>query len=56
MATINKSSALHNYSVQENLSASFKVEYITTAVDSGNYVGEFATSANGVPRGVIVGA
>ena len=56
MANINKSNQLHNYSVQENLSASFAVEYVTTAVDSGNYVGAFSTSANGVPRGVIVGA
>ena len=59
MANINKSNQLHNYSVQENLSASFTVEYITTASDGAgtpSYVGEFSTSANGVPRGVIVGA
>ena len=57
MANINKSNQLHNFSVQENLSASFMVEYITTAdPTTGNYVGEFATGANGIPRGVIVAA
>jgi hypothetical protein len=52
MANINKSNKLHNYSVQENLSASFAVEYVTSADATPS--GTFATGANGVPRGVIV--
>ena len=54
MANINKSPKLHNYSVQENLSASFTVEYITSADATPS--GTFATGANGVPRGVVVAA
>jgi len=54
MANINKSNQLHNYSVQENLSASFTVEYITSADATPS--GTFATGANGVPRGVVVAA
>ena len=54
MANINKSPKLHNFSVQENLSASFAVEYVTSADATPS--GTFATGANGVPRGVIVGA
>ena len=54
MANINKSPKLHNYSVQENLSASFTVEYVTSADATPS--GTFATTANGVPRGVLVAA
>ena len=54
MANINKSNQLHNFSVQENLSASFTVEYITSADATPS--GTFATGANGVPRGVVVAA
>ena len=54
MANINKSNQLHNYSVQENLSASFTVEYITS--EDATPSGTFATGANGVPRGVVVAA
>ena len=54
MANINKSPKLHNYSVQENLSASFTVEYDTSADATPS--GTFATTTNGVPRGVLVAA
>tara|TARA_R100000664_G_scaffold2996_1_gene7035 strand:+ start:6259 stop:6597 length:339 start_codon:yes stop_codon:yes gene_type:complete len=55
MANINKSNQLHNYSVQENLSPSFMVEYeISNAVVSNG--GAFTTSTYGTPRGVVVGA
>ena len=54
MANINKSNQLHNFSVQENLSASFMVEYVTSADATPS--GTFATGANGIPRGVIVAA
>ena len=54
MANINKSPKLHNFSVQENLSASFAVEYVTSADATPS--GTFATGANGVPRGVVVAA
>ena len=55
MANINKSNAIHNFSVQEGLSPSFMVEYEVSdsVVDEG---GAFTTTAYGVPRGVIVGA
>ena len=53
MANINKSNQLHNFSVQENLSASFMVEHeISNSVVSNG--GTFTTSSNGIPRGVIV--
>lgn len=55
MANINKSNQLHNFSVQENLSSSFMIEYETTG-DSGTNAGAFSVSTYGVPRGVIVGA
>ena len=55
MANINKSNQLHNFSVQENLSSSFMIEYETTG-DSGTDAGAFSVSTYGVPRGVIVGA
>ena len=55
MANINKSNQLHNFSVQENLSASFMVEYeISNAVVSNG--GAFTTSTYGTPRGILVGA
>ena len=54
MAQITKSNQLHNFSVQENLSASFAVEYVTSADATPS--GTFATGANGVPRGVVVAA
>jgi len=55
MANINKSNQLHNFSVQENLSASFMVEYeVSDSVVSEG--GAFTTTTYGVPRGVVVGA
>ena len=55
MANINKSNQLHNFSVQENLSASFMVEYeVSDSVVTDG--GAFTTSTYGIPRGVIVGA
>ena len=54
MADMNKSPKLHKYSVQENLSPAFKVEYVTSADATPS--GTFATGANGVPRGVVVAA
>jgi len=54
MANINKSNAIHNFSVQENVSASFALEYVTSADATPS--GAFATGAKGVPRGVLVAA
>ena len=53
MANINKSNQLHNFSVQENLSASFMVEHeISNSVVTNG--GTFTTSSYGVPRGIVV--
>ena len=55
MANINKSNQLHNFSVQENLSASFMIEYeISNSIVSNG--GAFTTTSYGIPRGVVVGA
>ena len=55
MADMNKSPKLHKYSVQENLSPAFMVEYeVSNSVVTNG--GAFTTSSYGVPRGVIVGA
>ena len=55
MANINKSNQLHNFSVQENLSACFMVEHeISNSVVAEG--GVFTTSTNGIPRGVVVTA
>ena len=55
MANITKSNQLHNFSVQENLSASFMVEHeISNSVVSDG--GAFTTGTYGIPRGVIVTA
>jgi len=55
MANITKSNQLHNFSVQENLSACFMVEHeiSNSVVDEG---GVFTTGTYGIPRGVIVTA
>ena len=51
MANINKSNQLHNFSVQENVSASFMIEYeISNSVVSNG--GAFTTTSHGIPRGV----
>ena len=55
MANITKSSQLHNFSVQENLSACFMIEYeVSNSVVSNG--GAFTTTDHGTPRGVVVGA
>ena len=55
MANINKSNQLHNFSVQENLSASFMIEHeVSNSVVSNG--GAFTTSTHGTPRGVVVTA
>ena len=55
MANINKSNQLHNFSVQENLSACFMIEHeISNSVVSNG--GAFTTTSYGVPRGVVVTA
>ena len=55
MANINKSPQLHNFSVQENISSCFMIEYETTG-DASSNAGAFDTDGKGVPRGIIVGA
>jgi len=55
MANLNKSGQLHNFSVQENLSSCFMIEYETSG-DSATDEGAFATTTYGIPRAVIVGA
>ena len=53
MANITKSNQLHNFSVQENLSACFMVEHeISNSVVAEG--GVFTTGTYGIPRGVIV--
>ena len=55
MANITKSNQLHNFSVQENLSACFMVEHeISNSVVAEG--GVFTTGTYGIPRGVIVTA
>jgi hypothetical protein len=55
MANINKSNQLHNFSVQENLSACFMIEHeVSNSVVSNG--GAFTTTSYGVPRGVVVTA
>jgi len=55
MANINKSNAIHNFSVQEGLSPSFMVEYeVSNSVVTNG--GAFTTTDYGVTRGVVVGA
>jgi hypothetical protein len=55
MANINKSNQLHNFSVQENLSACFMIEHeISNSVVTNG--GAFTTTSYGVPRGVVVTA
>ena len=55
MANINKSNQLHNFSVQENLSACFMIEHeVSNSVVAEG--GVFTTSTNGIPRGVVVTA